>query len=151
MKIVGGDKPRSCGRTGKMKNLRVGNKIRKALRGNSKGLTLVEIVIAMALIGIIAVAFLGGLSNAILALHFADVQATAESLARTAMEYEKAQHYEDAPWGPDESGYDGYTVTVSAEPVNDEDDGLQKITVIVSHSDKGIVKDIVTLTGYKRE
>lgn len=133
-----------------MKNLRLSSRVKKVLQGRSRGLTLIELVIAMAFIGIIAVALLGGLSNAIMALRVADERATAESLARSEMEYEKGQEYRPAPWEDehlDPPGYSGYTVGVSAEPLNEIDDGLQEITVTVSHHGK----PIVTLLGYKAE
>ena len=134
-----------------MKRLRLSNKVRTAFQGRSRGLTLVEIVIAMALIAIIAVAFLGGLSNAIMSLVVADVRTTAESLARSEMEYVKSQDYEwrgPAPWYYKDDrppAYDGYAVEVSAEPLHGVDDGIQEITVTVSHHDK----EVVTLVGYK--
>ena len=130
-----------------MRNLRLSSRVRKVFQGRSRGLTLVELVIAMAFIGIIAVALLGGLSNAIMSLVVADVRTTAESLARSEMEYVKSQTYEDAPWDYeyDPPAYDGYAVDVSAEPLNDPDDGLQEIAVTVIHG----AKEIVTLVGYK--
>ena len=136
-----------------MKRLRLSNKVRTAFQGRSRGLTLVELVIAIALIGIIAVALLGGLSNAIMALHFADVQATAESLARSEMEYERTQLYEDAPWGPEDlnpPGFDAYTVTRSAKPLNEPDEGIQEITIEVFHRGRSDDEPVITLVGYKR-
>jgi len=131
-----------------VRNLSLSSRVRKVLQGRSRGLTLVELVIAMAFIGIIAVALLGGLSNAIMSLVVADVRTTAESLARSEMEYVKSQSYEDAPWNyedDDPPGYDGYAIEVSAEPLNDPDEGLQEIAVTVIHG----AKEIVTLVGYK--
>ena len=134
-----------------MKRLRLSSKVRTALQGRSRGLTLVEIVIAMALIAIIAVAFLGGLSNAIMSLVVADVRTTAESLARSEMEYVKSQSYEDAPWDYeyDPPAYDGYAVEVRAEPLDEIDDGIQKITVTVSHHSR--TEPVITLEGYKAD
>ena len=63
---------------------------------NEKGFTLIEVMIAIALLGIIAVAFLGALATASRALVIADERATAESLARSQMEYVKNQDYKDA-------------------------------------------------------
>jgi len=143
---------------------------------NEKGYTLIEVMIALALLGVIAVAFLGALATASNALIVTDKQTTAESLARTEMEYAKKQPYSVAPWSyelplpggwPEESlpewwdhdnphtlpsGYDGYTVSVNAsrlDPENDgydSDDGLQKITIIVKHFDDN---DVITMEVYK--
>jgi prepilin-type N-terminal cleavage/methylation domain-containing protein len=60
---------------------------------SEKGFSLVEVIIAIALIGIIAVAFLGALATGSRAIFIADERATAESLARTQMEYVKNQDY----------------------------------------------------------
>ncbi len=60
---------------------------------NERGFTLIEVVIAMLLLGIISVALLSGLAAASRALVIADEHATAESLARSQMEYVKNQAY----------------------------------------------------------
>jgi len=60
---------------------------------NERGFTLIEVLIAVALLSIIAVAFLSGLATASKALFIADERATAESLARSQMEYAKNQDY----------------------------------------------------------
>jgi prepilin-type N-terminal cleavage/methylation domain-containing protein len=128
-----------------MRRLRI--RIRTILGGSSKGFSLLELVIAMALMAIIAVAFLGGLSNAIMALHFADVQTTAESLARSYIEYEKSLPYDGEKAGyvhNPPTGYEKYTAAVSFEPLDDEG-LLQQITVVVSHNNG----EVVTLVGYK--
>ena len=136
-----------------MKRTRLTKGVRRLLQGRSKGLTLVEIVIAIALIAIIGVAFLGGLSNAMFSLHIADVRTTAESLARSEMEYIKSDpDYAEAPWEIPEHeppGFDGYTVKSSAVPAGDPegmDVGIQEITVTVAHYARG---EILTLVGYK--
>jgi prepilin-type N-terminal cleavage/methylation domain-containing protein len=125
---------------------------------SEKGFSLAETIIALLLLGIIAVAFLGGLSTASKGIFLADERATAESLARTEMEYIMKQDYSVAPWNytvtssqrsstdqpswwSDEVGnemppflssnYDGYTVSVNTVPLRDPDDGEQKITVVV--------------------
>ena len=154
-----------------MKKTGLRSKIARALRGSSSGLTLVEIVIAIALIGILAVAFLGGLSNALMALHFADVRTTAESLARSEIEYVKSARYhldswsytaaeswsectsgECPSWFTETRGHGepGYTIVVEAKPVDDPDngdtEGIKEITVTVSHHERG---HVITLSGYK--
>jgi prepilin-type N-terminal cleavage/methylation domain-containing protein len=141
---------------------------------NEKGLSLIEVIIALALLGIVGLAFLGALSSASKAVIITDERATAESLARTEMEYVKSQNYSDVdyiPWSYDvpygtppaeppewwdpahtlPPGYDNYSVTVSAVSLDpdgdgtDDDDGLLLITVTVYHFEK-LVLD---LTGYK--
>ena len=146
----------------------------RAIR-NEKGISLIEVIIAIALLGIIGLAFLGALSTASNAIFITDERATAESLARTEMEYIKRQSYCDddyIPWAyelpsgtspigqfPDwwdsdhtlPDGYDNYSVTVSAtslDPDEDgtgDDDGLRLITITVNH----LGDEVITLEGYK--
>ncbi len=130
---------------------------------NEKGFTLIEVIIAMALLGIISIAFLGALATASKALIIADERATAESLARSQIEYVKNQDYIDYSEDPHEV-YDeitppaGFSLDFTAEPFDtdtglsynevggifDQDDGIQKITVTVKHPD-----EVIILEGYK--
>ena len=66
---------------------------------NEKGFTLIEVLVALAILGLIAVAFLMALSTASKAIIIADERTTAESLARSQMEYVKNQSYITAPVG----------------------------------------------------
>jgi prepilin-type N-terminal cleavage/methylation domain-containing protein len=77
----------------KMKKLKLGSQARKAFRGRSRGFTLVEVLITVALIGVIAVAFFSFMSAAASALIHADERTIAESLARSQLEYAKNQGY----------------------------------------------------------
>lgn len=114
------------------------------------GLIFIETVVALAILGIIAVTFLNGLTTASKATFIADERATAESLARSQMEWVKNTSYSynatyspaPIPGGKD---YINYSVVITAEPLRDPDDGIQKITVSVKRSDKGVIK----LEGYK--
>ena len=91
------------------------------------------------------------MATAAKATFIADEQATAESLARSQMEYVKnldyvpyATSYTPAPipqWLEDED----YSVMIDAEPLPDTDGGIQKITVTIEHLDK----QPITLEGYK--
>jgi prepilin-type N-terminal cleavage/methylation domain-containing protein len=60
---------------------------------SEKGFSLLEVAIAIALISIIAVTFLIAMAGAPKAISIADERATAESLARSQMEYVKSQDY----------------------------------------------------------
>jgi prepilin-type N-terminal cleavage/methylation domain-containing protein len=157
-----------------MKKLRLSSRARKAFRGSSRGFSMLEVVIAIALLGIIAISVLSALQTAALALINADQRATAESLARSQMEYAKVQGYEEAPDGgevtydkieinPDESpGYtiwgvnrnDDVVANVIGVPWDSgnstavyQDKGFQRIKVIIKHDDKVVV----TLEDFKRE
>ncbi len=149
-----------------MKRVRLNNRVGKAFRGSSRGFTLIEVVIAIALIGIIGVAVLGSLSYASTILIVADRQATAESLARSQMESVKNQPYDfDDPQSYEQADvestdYPGYFISVSAEPLHNPDDGLQQITVTVSYDilrynittqKSTLVRQNFTLVDYKRQ
>jgi prepilin-type N-terminal cleavage/methylation domain-containing protein len=131
---------------------------------SEKGFSLIEVGIAIALLGIVAIALLTALATGSKALFVADERATAESLARAELEYVRNQDYKGAPWDyelpsnppppswlwesrtlPD--GYDTYTVGVSAEPLHASDAGIQRIIVTVWHLGKPDA--IVTLENYR--
>lgn len=125
--------------------------VAKKLGGKETGVSLVETLIALAILGVIAVAFLSGLATAAKATGIADEQATAESLARSQMEYVKTidyvydtTQYSPAPI-PSDKDYSDYSGMIDAQPLNDTDDGIQKITVTIEHHDK----QVFTLEGYK--
>lgn len=119
--------------------------------GGELGATLIETLVALALLGLIAVAFLSGLATTSRAVIIADEQATAESLAQSQMEWVKntdyvngASEYPPAPV-PSEQDYINYSATINVESLHDPDDGIQKIIVTVKRCDKEIIK----LEGYK--
>jgi len=156
-----------------MKLARLSGKARRALRGRSRGFTLIEVLVALALFGIIAIVFAGGLGTASRAVFTADIRVTAESLARSQMEYVKSQPlYHAAPWcyivdtkesvkcgdsnRPDwshyklEPEYAGYSARIEAEEVYVGEDDIQQITVTVEHvSDTN--RPVITLVGYNRK
>ena len=121
------------------------------MKKNEKGFSLIEVIIALALLGIIAVAFMSGLATASKAIYIADERATAENLARSQMESVKSIDYVDEATSypaasiPQEHIDAGYSATITALPLHNPDDGIQKITVIVEHHDK----EVITLVGYK--
>ena len=101
----------------------------------------------------IAVTFLNGLATDSEATAITDEQATALSVARSQMEWAKntsylyeATEYSPRPI-PGGKDYINYSATITAEPLRDPDDGIQKITVTIKHSNKEIIK----LESYKVE
>ena len=141
-------------------------RIRRLLQGRSKGLTFVELVIAMGFIAIIGVAFLGGLSNAIMILSVAKTHANAESLAYTQMEHVKSLPYAGNYTAADiPSEYGGKYIPAIDPPTDLEtftdpsgrDLILQKIVVTVNYwilrydRDTGGYEQLsqnITLEGY---
>ena len=118
---------------------------------SESGVTLIETLVALAIVGAIAVAFLSGLATTSKATIIADEQATAESLARSQMEWVKNADYvysvtEYSPASlPSNKDYVNYSAVITAEPLHVTDDGIQKITVTIKHFDKEVMK----LKGYK--
>lgn len=144
-----------------MKKLRLGIKAaRKAFSGSSRGFSMLEVVIAIALLGIIAVSVLTALQTAAMALISADRRATAESIARTQMEYVRYSGYDDIleeghpqyDLDPEITLPPDFSVVTTAIRLNkdenpSDDDGIQQITVTVSHEDLVVV----TLEDFKRK
>jgi prepilin-type N-terminal cleavage/methylation domain-containing protein len=140
---------------------------------SEKGVSLIEVMVAIALMGIVFVTYTGALYTASKAASIADERAVAESLARTEIEYVRSQLYSEAPWNytvtssgrsstdpPDrwwdaesnppllDSSYAGYSASVSAEGLMEPgiDNEIQKLTVTVIRGEGPV---IITLEGYR--
>ncbi|MFQ5996594.1 MAG: hypothetical protein ACE5KP_03105 [Dehalococcoidales bacterium] len=119
--------------------------------GGESGIAFLETAVALAILGVIAVAFLNGLTTSSKSVFTADEQTTAESLAQSQMEWVKSANYSyeattysPAPL-PSGKDYLDYSVLITAEPLRNPDDGIQKITITIRRADKGVIK----LEGYK--
>jgi len=150
------------------------NKVVKTFQGESKGVSLIEVLIALAILGIVAAAFLGGVTSGYKATIIADERTNAESLARSELEYVKNCDYADLSYGfsyniPDDppewdashtldSHYAGYSVKVTGVPIDPDtrdslcspppcgqDEGIQRIKVEVYHQGK----PVLTTSTYK--
>ena len=135
-----------------------------------KGFTLIGVLVAIAILGLVAVIFAGGISTAAKAVFVSDERTTAESLAVSQMEYIKEQPYLFAPNGGEStytkisdipSGYtirsfnrDGSRVSdiigvpwdTQDDLANATDEGIQKIVLIVDHHDN---LEVITMESYK--
>jgi type II secretory pathway pseudopilin PulG len=108
---------------------------------------LIEVIVAVAIIGVVAVAFLSALTSGYMALVLADENTMAESLTRTEFERIRQAAYPV-------SGYElpdalpGYDVTVTVSAVDGSDSPIQLVTVEVRHGD---VDDapLLTTSTYK--
>ena len=109
---------------------------------NEKGVTLLETVLALALMGIIGVAFLSGLGTTSNARALAEEQVTAKILAETQMESIKKQAYTDNYTPISLDGYTNYSANITAV---DHYYNLQKITVTISHH----AEEVFTLETFK--
>ncbi len=126
-------------------------KMLRVFTRSESGATLIETLVALAIMGVLAVTFLGGLATASKATIVADEQATAESLAQSQMEWVRSAdyvysttEYSPAPISSSDD-YANYSVVITTGPLHGTDDGIQKITVTVKH----FAKEVIKLDGYK--
>ena len=126
--------------------IRLNSRVKKAFQGSSRGFALLEVVIAIALVGVITIAFLSALSTASTVLIIADERATAESLARSQMEDIKNQPKSETYEPSIPSAYEqaGYSANITTGDVPSRA-GLQKITIIIDRHGE----ELITLVGYK--
>ena len=113
-----------------------------SLKKNEKGFTLIEVLVALAIVSLVVVAFLTAINTAAKANIIANERTTAESLARSQMEDIKNQAYAG-------------TYLIIATPSNYEivspitvvelQTGLQKVTVTIQHYGD----TVFTLEDYK--
>ena len=108
------------------------------IRGE-KGLSLIETIAAVGLLGIISAVLLGSIGTAAKATMVNDDRVTAEILARSQIEYIKSCPYDyytteyfvnpalDIP-----SGWSMENPTVEA--LHEPDDGIQKVTITVQYN-----------------
>lgn len=121
-------------------------------KNDQSGMTLIETIVAIAILSAISVVFLGGLVVSSKGTLEADEQSTAESVARCQMEWVQGSTYVDnatqyAPINLDTfNDYVGFSANISAEPLHSPDDGIQKITItVLRNGDR-----VMSIEGYKR-
>jgi hypothetical protein len=111
---------------------------------SERGSTLVEAVVALALMGIIGVCFLSAVATSSSSRLIADECTSGRILAESQMEEVRkssyAFTYDPAPI-PDE--YAGYSALIEVDPFRNG--SIQKITVTISHNDK----EVASLESYK--
>lgn len=118
--------------------------LKRVLRGE-QGITLTEVLVTMAITGIVTVAFLTSMSATSKAVMVSQERVTAENLAKSQMEYMRSQQYDELNTPPQylllPAGDipENYAIVITAERLDPEGDGssdddeLQKLTVIVNH------------------
>ena len=124
------------------------------LRRSERGVSLAETLVALFIVSVIAVAVTAGVGTSIKSNDIARMRISAESLARSELEYVSSQSYQATTWtytlpeGPYPTwwvtihdslptGYTGYSVTVSAsDNVASAGDKSrkQKVTVVVTYN-----------------
>jgi type II secretory pathway pseudopilin PulG len=93
-------------------------------------MTLIEVTVAVAILGVIGVAFLAGLGTNNRTLMLMDEREAGRNLAENQMEYIRRQSYA-ASYTPETlpDGYPGFSAQIEAVPTRDAN--LQKITVSI--------------------
>jgi len=125
-----------------------------AARNGERGLTLVEVILAIGILAAIGVTFVGAMTTSSRATMVAHEQVTGEGLAKSQMEYIKQQDYlVDMQYEVLDPAQipDHYSIDVMAEYMNPRgdsihnDDCLQRITITIIHDGEAVC----TLEGYK--
>lgn len=108
-----------------------------------KGISLIDTIVAVCLLGIVSAIFLGSMGTAAKATMISEERVTAEILARTQIEYIKDYPYDyyateypvdptlDIPYG---WSMDNPTV----EALHGTEDGIQKVTITVQCQERTI-------------
>jgi type II secretory pathway pseudopilin PulG len=109
---------------------------------SQKGISLVETVVALALMSIISVSFLSGLATTSSSRALAEERVSAKILAEAQMEHIKKQEYTDNYTLLTLDGYDGYSTNLTVE---DFYYNLQKITVTIYHHED----EVFSLESFK--
>ena len=128
---------------------------------NEKGIGLIEVLISLAILGVITIAFFTALGASSRAAAFAERQEKGRNLAQSQLDYVLGLSYNSTnitgsnitykPLTPLPSAYSGYSVNITTTLLTDNVSptfaDLQMITVVVKQV--GVTLPIVTLVGYK--
>lgn len=110
-----------------------------------KGLSLIEVLIGLSILGVVIIALLAGLITAVLGVGQVDQRTMALNLARSQIEYVKSEPYED-PANTIEELRALYTI-ISDIPDSDIPEGYS-ITGIVSKIEAGVLQQIAVTVTY---
>jgi prepilin-type N-terminal cleavage/methylation domain-containing protein len=115
-------------------------------KNNQKGFSLVEVLVAIAILGLVASAFIGSLSTGAIATRLQGEDVTARNLAQSQMENLKTAVYDSNGAGYSKiSEPSGYSISISANPAIYTDTNIQLLTVTISHNGSAVF----TLEDYK--
>ena len=120
--------------------------LKRAIEDGQGGVGLVEVLVAVAILGVTLVAFLTAISTGSLGVATTEERVTAENLARSQLEYTKSLAYLAAP-----ASYatvtppTGYAVSANATSIAEGDSAIQRITVTVTRNGE----TLLTVEDYK--
>ncbi len=106
---------------------------------HQRGFTLIETLIALAIVGLLAVVFLGGLTSSSRGAISVDQIDTGRALAESQMEYIKKLPFLSS-YTPDTipATYSGYSVNIDTADALERDSLIQTVTVTVACSGKTV-------------
>lgn len=111
-----------------------------------KGQTFIELTIAIAVIVMVIIGLLQGLTVGIMGTYRDSQINTALHLAQSQMEYIKSLPYDDEPpfeYGTVPEEHPGYDIEVTVDPDYEYGvPGLQKVTVNISYDGKSVVLQV---------
>lgn len=116
-----------------------------------RGFTILEMIVAIAIIGVTSVTFLRGFSTASIGTALFDERETGKNMAESLMEYIRTQNYaanytlNSTMNSTYSDAYPGYTWNITVNNVMARDGNIQKITVNVGRNNK----ELFRLQGYK--
>ena len=123
----------------------------KVTAKNEKGFSLLEVLIAIAIIGVVCAGFLAAMNNAHKGATIIDQIDTSRALAEGQMEYIKKQPFATS-YSPDPTmvnNYPGYSATITTANTAQRDANIQKITVTIFYVRPNGVSGNTTLEDCK--
>ena len=120
--------------------------LRTAILGGQEGVGLVEVLVAVAILGVTLVVLLAAVSTGSIGVATTEERATAENLARSQLEYTKSLPYLAAPVSyATVTPPTGYTISADAASISGGDSTIQQITVTVTRDGD----TLMTIEDYK--
>jgi prepilin-type N-terminal cleavage/methylation domain-containing protein len=107
---------------------------------SQKGFTLIEVLISLAILGIIAIGCMRGLTAANKAVYYTESRETAKNVAESQMEFVKLSKFSSSytPYTPatPPAYWSRYATTITVAPVpGNANQNIQKVTVTISYTD----------------
>lgn len=118
------------------------------MKRDENGFSLVEILISVAILGILCTGIIWALGTGVRTLSGADETDTARSIAEGQMEYIKSLPFISDGVYPEISispALSGYSIDVTSSAITGRDSNLQHLTVVVKYQGKAVI----SLEGYK--